>query len=373
LRPGEPVFERLRDLVLARCGGEARRGAIFVDPEAHRPYALHLATVTVVRRADPAFAEFAQRAILETRLVAMRRERDGEIAIMSPEQWFVLRVGRAAALTEYAPLARQSASDEAVLGAREFLTGVEGAQRVASLRAELEGTLAERVGAVTRGYDLEEAELFEWRRRRTEEAKRGVDGAQQELALIKERQRRLREERERTLEALRREPELIEVGDVELLAHALVVPSDDPHDVAQRDERIEEIAMTWARAYEEARGATVVDVSTSEAARAAGLPEWPGFDLLSRRPDGSERCIEVKGRAAVGSVELSENEVVRAINLRDRYWLYAVFRCGSAEPMVYPVRDPFGVLVKRGPGGIVFEAESIVQQSAVEPHQEGRG
>ena len=56
--------------------------------------------------------------------------------------------------------------------------------------------------------------------------------------------------------------------------------------------------------------------------RRAGLADWPGFDLLSVRPGGEWRAIEVKGRAGVG--EISENEWAKACNLRESYWLYAV-------------------------------------------------
>ncbi|MFO0979095.1 MAG: DUF3883 domain-containing protein [Planctomycetaceae bacterium] len=71
-----------------------------------------------------------------------------------------------------------------------------------------------------------------------------------------------------------------------------------------------------------------------------------GFDLISRRPDPKfagnfleVRFIEVKGRAGVGVVALSENEYRTAQRLRDDYWLYAVFNCTSC-PEVHVVRDP---------------------------------
>jgi len=99
--------------------------------------------------------------------------------------------------------------------------------------------------------------------------------------------------------------------------------------------------MTIVRAHEEDIGrARVIDVHTPELALAAGLPEYPGFDLLSLRPDG-ERDIEVKGRARVGEIELSENEWARAATLRDRYWLYVVFDCATDRPRLHVVRDPF--------------------------------
>ena len=84
------------------------------------------------------------------------------------------------------------------------------------------------------------------------------------------------------------------------------MPSSDPEDRKRHDEQIEAIAVRVAWAYEEAQGATMKDVSTPALARAAGLPERPGFDLLSLRPAGEERGIEVKGRAGVGNHGLGQ-------------------------------------------------------------------
>lgn len=117
--------------------------------------------------------------------------------------------------------------------------------------------------------------------------------------------------------------------------------------------------MQVVRAWEEAAGATVLDVSTPAGAQAAGLIDWPGFDLLSRHPDGEERAIEVKGRAGVGDVELSENEWVRADNLRQKYWLYVVYNCASDAPRLERVQDPFGKGIGRAKGGVVIAPQEV--------------
>src|SRR5215813_10294399 len=80
-------------------------------------------------------------------------------------------------------------------------------------------------------------------------------------------------------------------------------PSSDAEDRKRYDADMEAIAMQWVRAFEEALGATMHDVSTAERALAAGLEAWPGFDFLSRRASGEELAIEVKGRAGIGDVE----------------------------------------------------------------------
>jgi hypothetical protein len=96
-------------------------------------------------------------------------------------------------------------------------------------------------------------------------------------------------------------------------------------------------------------------------ALAAGLGESPGFDLLSRRAGRPERCIEVKGRAAVGDVELTENEWAKACNLRDRYWLYVVFNCATPQPRLLRVQDPFQKLLFTAKGGVIIDETQILQ------------
>ena len=105
----------------------------------------------------------------------------------------------------------------------------------------------------------------------------------------------------------------------------------------------------------------VKDVSTPELARAAGLEDHPGFDLLSWRPDGGERAIEVKGRAqASGKVELSENEWIKACNHQNRYWLYVVYGCATPQPRLWRVQNPFAKQLGAPKGGWVIDKHEIV-------------
>jgi hypothetical protein len=160
---------------------------------------------------------------------------------------------------------------------------------------------------------------------------------------------------------LAREPGLIVPGDVTFLAHALVIPSTDDADVKQHNAAVEAMAIQFVKAHEEALDADVRDVSKPERARAAGLQDWPGFDLLSIRPDGRRLSIEVKGRAGVGDVELSENEWVKACNLGEGYWLYVVFNCASPYPQLKRVQDPFAKLIARAKGSIVLDDRAIFE------------
>jgi len=183
------------------------------------------------------------------------------------------------------------------------------------------------------------------------------------LTRIKARQKSLSAQRDAALSALRREPELITANPITFLAHALVIPSSNPDDLKHRDDQIEALAMQVAMAYEQANGAVVKDVSTKEQAYAAGLGEYPGFDLYSRRPKAEERAIEVKGRARVGDVDISENEWAKACNLRERYWLYVVYDCATPNPRLLRIQNPWKLVIS-GRGARVGEHELFI---AAEP------
>ncbi|WP_295437267.1 DUF3883 domain-containing protein [uncultured Thiodictyon sp.] len=88
--------------------------------------------------------------------------------------------------------------------------------------------------------------------------------------------------------------------------------------------------------------------------------DYPGFDLRSERP-GEERGIDVKGRVGTDAIESTADEWARACNLRGRYWLSAVFDCGSARPQLFRVQDPFGQLLARAQAGVLINNGGIVR------------
>ncbi len=249
--------------------------------------------------------------------------------------------------------------------ARAYALNVLAQRATAVQRETLRATLAERERFIEHGFTYQDIELFEMRKRLNERAQAGDARARGELTRIKAQQKALQQRKAEALQVLRREPELIVAGEVSLLAHALVLP---PHESAARsrsDAEVEAIALHRARLFEEARGASVQDVSTASKARAAGLEEWPGFDLLVRRPGGETLAIEVKGRAEIGDIELTENEYIKACNLRDRYWLYVVYECTRAVPRLLRIQDPFGKLIARTKNTIMLDERAIF--AAAEP------
>lgn len=344
MHPGEPVFERFRELVRNQLGKDALRGAVFVDPTAKRPYLFHLARLTVVRKADPELAELGQEETVECRLVGVRQSDGAEITICPVEHLLLLRGGYGLP-PEAQRLAVVAAQHRDL--AHAYLTERVARTMAVESRSRLLNTLGEREAFVMRGFDFQEAELAVARSKLSQKAREGNKAAAQHLSDIKEQQRALSHRRDRTLAILRREPELIVPGKVDFIAHALVIPSTDYTDIERYQAHVEQIAMDLVRAFEEAAGAQVRFVHMPELTRAAGLPDHPGFDVLSIRPGNDRRCIEVKGRQGTGEIEVTDNEWARACNLRADYWLYAVYHCGTATPQMIRVQDPFEKLLVR--------------------------
>jgi hypothetical protein len=362
LHPGEPVFEGLRSLVRERLGIAANRGAVFVDATATEPYLFHVALIAIVRKASEDAVGLGKAEVLEQRLVGIRQSANGACEVDAVEQLLVLR-------PELGPLPSAAATLAAFSGKhRDSATAFLREQLARSIaeekRAAVVAAADSRREFLGRGFDYQEAELAAARSDYTGKARLGDARSRAELERIRDQQREVAQQRELAFLELAREPDLVDVGAVDFLAHAIVVPSARTEDRKHRDDAIEAIAVQMAIAHEAGRGAIAVDVSTPAAARAAGLIEFPGFDLLSRHPSGEERFIEVKGRAKVGEVLVSDNEWAKAVNHRDKYWLYVVFDCASPAPRLHRVPDPFAELLVKAKGGVGIDAAEILRAAA---------
>lgn len=83
----------------------------------------------------------------------------------------------------------------------------------------------------------------------------------------------------------------------------------------QRDEEVERLAMETVMEYERRARRQPEDVSK----------ENLGFDVKSIDEKGDIRYIEVKGRASIGAIALTQNEWFKAQRLRENYYLYVVW------------------------------------------------
>ena len=344
LHPGEPVFDALCARVIDAFTHDARRGAIFIDPRAGEPALWHLAAASIeedslggalIGESPSSSAGEAPRCTLESRLLALRQGGADEAPVEHPPDALLVLHGAPGIAPGSVPLASRATALRA--GASVHV------ERHLSLRLEEYRTarsaeLPERRRRLNVSFDLRSAELA---KRRSELARAATESTDEEIAALKREQAALSGARERALRNLDGAPERIAAGPARFLAHALALPPPPDGDVDQLDERVEAMAVRIAAQAEADRGAEVQDISTPEKARAAGLSDWPGFDLLSRYPDGKVRSIEVKGRAGRAAVRMELNEWKQACNLGEHYWLYVVFDCATSSPQLYRVQDPF--------------------------------
>jgi hypothetical protein len=165
----------------------------------------------------------------------------------------------------------------------------------------LNSDLASRIEFLRQGFFYEQKELVQartvWSKRRRE----GHLSAEREIARIRDLQRAWEARSHDAEQTVLREPALIGVGPVEFLAHVLARPAANDEESLRYDAEVERVAMELGMAHERALGARVQDVHSPELALLAGLnTPWPGFDVLSHRPDGKRRCTNGRRRLIGG-------------------------------------------------------------------------
>ena len=126
----------------------------------------------------------------------------------------------------------------------------------------------------------------------------------------------------------------LSIGSPQFIGAIRVVPDpESDSDVMVSNEEIEKIGMKIAMEYEISQGRIPEDVSS----------ENLGFDIRSKRKVGEreiiDRYIEVKARAGIGSVALTQNEWFKAQRFKDKYYLYVVLNAAE-NPELVIVKNP---------------------------------
>ena len=312
--PGHPLFEAVREEVWEQVQDDLRRGAVFYDLRREEPARLEVLIASV---AD------GRGNILHRRIFVVEVAASGKMRLRQPTLFLDLLPAEGPVRPETSIAVSREEVEAFLLkeGLQPFLEEVrrERQRELEVIARHVELSLSTLIDRQQRQV----IELLE-RRQRGEEVSLALGEAEKRLEELNGRLDRRREE-------LARERQLT-LADLTPIASALVLPHPEREHLAPmvRDEEVERIAMEVAMAYERAQGWEPEDVSAEDR----------GFDLLSRHSaSGRVRFIEVKGRAAVGSVVLTHNEYQTAKRLRGDYWLYVVFDCAAA-PRLIPVQDP---------------------------------
>lgn len=147
----------------------------------------------------------------------------------------------------------------------------------------------------------------------------------------KEDQQKKYDTNKRELEDVIRKEKSLTMSMPSFLGIIRALPLPQTGQLMHRDEEIERLGMQIAMEFERAAGRQPEDVSKDNL----------GFDIRSKDGAGKSRYIEVKARAGIGAVALTQNEWFKAQRLASDYYLYVVWNAAeipSPRPLV--VQDP---------------------------------
>ena len=324
--PGHPLFEVVRTDCLTRCDDHLRRGGVFYDLHRTSPVLLDFFAASI---------KDGRGSTLHRRLFVIESPPSGEMVMHEPTILHEVSPAPAGSATPANVAVPDRTSVEQFLYQRALQPWIATA---AESRIEEVARVARHVEiSLNALIDRQQIQLAELCNRQIEgKTTTGLDGiiaqADQHLDELNNR----RETRKRELDLERH----CVISDITHIGRAWVLPHPERTSPQLApmvtDPEIERIAVQEAIRYEQARGCVVESVEA----------ENRGFDLISRRPHPEDpktfievRFIEVKGRAGIGVVALSENEYRTAERLKGDYWLYAVFNCAST-PQLHTVQNP---------------------------------
>lgn len=324
--PGHPLFETVRAAAEDAVRLDLERGSIFYDLHTSVPYHLDVFAASIKN---------GRGNELHRRLFVVQTATGGAVAVRQPTIFLDLAVAPKSATAPSVTLVDRAVREQKLVedALTPFLaeTAQQAAKQTRTIRDHLQISLDELIHR----QNLTLAKLHEDQSQFSEVPSWLLASIKQAEDRIDELNGRL----ERRLKELGQE-EQCSIGGIEYIGSAWVLPHPDRTSPAiapmVRDEEIERLAVEAVIAHEIARGWVVESVEKDNR----------GFDLISRRlhPEDPKtaievRFIEVKGRAGVGEVAVTGNEYKTAERLKNDYWLYVVFNCGS-KPQIHIVRNP---------------------------------
>jgi len=314
---GHPLFEAVLAWVERTLSGELAQGAVFTDPDGRMDgvllfYEGHVQDGLGQIAGTRLFPLYADRASGEIRpahpALLWDLAEGGELPTEpSLDLEAVKRQALAVLLPTLADYQQQLQTERDRQAAIKEKYGVKSLEH---LILQLDGDLIDLYARRERG---ERVDLVIHNK---EEQKKGYEVAWQEL------QRTVTQERSLTM------------GMPRFVGAVRVVPAAQAAPQMEEDPQIERIGMEVALAYERAQGRVPEDVAAQNL----------GFDIRSTDSgSGRKRYIEVKARAQVGPVELTQNEWFKAGRFGQDYYLYAVLNAAT-RPELYVIQDPAATL-----------------------------
>jgi hypothetical protein len=326
ITPGHPLFETIREETYEAFMREVKKGTVFYDLYRKEPSRLDIFTASIVDGTGQ---------LLHKRIFVIESMPDGTLQLRQPTIFLDLIA------TENSVTPPTAEHLPSVAELESFLIN----NALTSYKTEVEIERRKELDTIERHLELS---LFALIHRQNiklgemidaKENNRAWQGIEGQISQIEQRILELNNRLDLRRNKLVKERQ-ISITDVRHLGSAWVLPHperDQPEIKAMRsDDEIESIAVDTVIKYDESQGRRVQSVEK----------ENRGFDLISRayHPEDPEtaidvRFIEVKGRAQVGEVALSENEYKTAQRLGNDYYLYVVYNCAT-NPEIRIIQNP---------------------------------
>jgi superfamily II DNA or RNA helicase len=313
---GHPLFEALLEWVDKKFGPDLIRGSVFIDPEGR----LDGYIVFFEGEVKDGTGAIAGKSLL----AYYYNPHSGSLKSISPTIMWDLAEGQPSGEAIDIDEIKKRVFPTVVAGLKDYMERLRvdrhkqgeikkkyGVRSLEKLILDLDGELIELNARKERGENVDIVI------RNKEEQKRKYEASKEELEELIEKEQNL------TMSM----PSFVGI--------VRVLPRAETEDAMYRDEEIEEIGMEIVMRFEKEHEREPENVSK----------ENLGFDIRSREKDGKIRYIEVKARAGVGAVTLTQNEWFKAQRLGDDYYLYVVWNIGrDPNPRPYVIRNPAATL-----------------------------
>jgi len=357
LHPGETTYDFLTLLFMEKFRDKGKIGAVFYDSKENEQYFFFLIKIPIIKEEIHKDAINAENRISKPYhedLIGLKCYLDGRIEICAPYL-----------LLDLIPNLKNEI--ELSLNHNKFYEIKENAEKFAyrygkktlfELKQKINQLIPEKLNQIKKAYNLREIELLRQRAKLKDNIEKGIPAAISKFHKCDKELNALERKKMETLSKIQLEKEILHLGLVSICVQAFVLPIlqiEPPDSPMHSDKEVEEIAMQIAIEHEEAMGAMKIeDVSAKHSYH---------FDVLSTRADGEVRFIEVKGRARIGAVFLTENEWLKALNNKENYWLYVVYNCKTDNPILYIQKDPYSNLEAKPKGGVIIRADEIISKA----------
>jgi hypothetical protein len=317
--PGHALFEALSQMTLTRFRDDLEQGVVFFDPDNRREGLIWLIEATI---------NDGHGAVVGQQLFAVYQSTDGA-TLESLQPGIFLDFG-----IPDAPV-RVSEAIKALVNGRGRVIGWCIQNQLAPYREQVSERRIGEIEIIRRylreSFDVliarSDGMLMDYEHKQS-------TGKDMRIKIAEEERRNADLRRRKTERLTRAEREsMISLSEPRIVGIAAILPSQ-PQSVTDisdmhRDDEVERAAIAHVLAYEAQNQRTAEDLSPLK------LP----YDIRSTDTERNTRYIEVKGRAGLGGVELSEREWLTAENLGDDYWLYIVINA-KTNPTLTIIRNP---------------------------------